>query len=331
MWRQVSRTHYALLRIVRIRHPCCLRRQCSRPPCRTVQGSTCSPSLRCRSKPSEPDAPVELEFSVLATAPASRPRRALKHGDTFIVIDNHGDIGATAGGTDGLFHADTRFLSHLELRLNGSQPLLLGSNVRDDNTLLAVDLTNPDSTYAGGADRAAEGHRARRAHDVPLARHAPISASRCAITATGRSSCSSSLHFDNDFADLFEVRGCSARAAARRLAQRHRGRTRCCCRYKGLDNVTAAHAAHLRSRAERDLRDHGVLSPRARAAANRSRSSCVISCTRAGRGSAGAVPARTAGGASRAARTIARRRHGRDLERAVQRGALPLGRRPRAC
>ena len=64
------------------------------------------------------------------------------------MVDSHGDIGASAGGSDGLYHADTRFLSHLELRLNGVQPLLLGSNVRDDNTLLAVDLTNPD-IYAG--------------------------------------------------------------------------------------------------------------------------------------------------------------------------------------
>ena len=28
--------------------------------------------------------------------------------------------------------------------LDGTQPLLLGSNVRDDNALLTVDLTNPD-------------------------------------------------------------------------------------------------------------------------------------------------------------------------------------------
>src|SRR5258708_37240138 len=87
---------------------------------------------------------TEVPYYIPATAAATRPRRALKHGDTFIVVDRHGDIGASAGGSDGLFHADTRFLSHLELRLNGAQPLLLGSNVRDDNTLLAVDLTNPD-------------------------------------------------------------------------------------------------------------------------------------------------------------------------------------------
>src|SRR6201990_1237392 len=92
--------------------------------------------------------PAEIPFYIPATGPASRPRRALKQGDTFIVVDSHGDIGASAGGPDGLFRSDTRFLSHLEFRLNGLHPLLLGSNLRDDNALLAVDLTNPD-IYAG--------------------------------------------------------------------------------------------------------------------------------------------------------------------------------------
>src|SRR6201982_2571286 len=93
-----------------------------------------------------PDAP----FYIPATGPATRPRRTLKHDDTFLVLDSHGDIGASAGGTDGLFHCDTRFLSHLELLLNGMQPLLLGSNVRDDNTQLTVDLTNPDNSLHRG-------------------------------------------------------------------------------------------------------------------------------------------------------------------------------------
>src|SRR5262245_3647872 len=86
----------------------------------------------------------EASFYIPATGSVTRPRRTLKSGDTFIVTDSHGDIGASAGEPDGLFHADTRFLSHLELRINGGQLLLLGSNVRDDNTMLAVDLTNPD-------------------------------------------------------------------------------------------------------------------------------------------------------------------------------------------
>src|SRR5262249_15782453 len=97
----------------------------------------------------------EAPFYIPATGAATRPRRTLKHDDTFIVVDVHGDIGTSAGGADGLFHADTRFVSRLELLLNDVQPLLLGCNVRDDNTSLNVDLTNPD-VYADGHLRLAK-------------------------------------------------------------------------------------------------------------------------------------------------------------------------------
>jgi glycogen debranching enzyme len=86
----------------------------------------------------------ETPFYIPATGSSTRPRRTLKHGDCFAVLDSHGDIGASAGGPDGIFFKDTRYLSHLEMRLNGDQPLLLGSNVRDDNSTLTVDLTNAD-------------------------------------------------------------------------------------------------------------------------------------------------------------------------------------------
>src|SRR5437764_2929059 len=87
---------------------------------------------------------LESSFYIPMTGQAARPRRTLKHDDTFIVLDSHGDIGASAGGPDGLFHADTRYLARLELMLNQTHPLLLGSNMRDDNSALTVDLTNAD-------------------------------------------------------------------------------------------------------------------------------------------------------------------------------------------
>ena len=86
----------------------------------------------------------ETPFYIPATGSSTRPRRTLKQGDCFAVLDSHADIGATPGGPDGIFFCDTRYLSHLEILLNGSQPLLLGSSVRDDNSILTVDLTNPD-------------------------------------------------------------------------------------------------------------------------------------------------------------------------------------------
>src|ERR1700730_17546587 len=90
------------------------------------------------------EAVSEQPFYIPMTGPAARPRRSLKHDDTFIVLDSHGDIGASAGGPDGLFNADTRYLARLELLLDDLQPLLLGSHLRDDNSAMTVDLTNPD-------------------------------------------------------------------------------------------------------------------------------------------------------------------------------------------
>ena len=50
----------------------------------------------------------EAPFYIPATDAPARPRRILKRDDTFGVFDSHGDIGASAGGEDGLFDADTR-------------------------------------------------------------------------------------------------------------------------------------------------------------------------------------------------------------------------------
>jgi glycogen debranching enzyme len=86
----------------------------------------------------------ETPFYITAKGALDKVRRVLKHGDTFAVFNSFGDIGAIASGEDGVFHRDTRHLSRFEFRLNGQQPLLLGSNIRDDNSVLTVDLTNPD-------------------------------------------------------------------------------------------------------------------------------------------------------------------------------------------
>src|ERR1700749_3717631 len=87
--------------------------------------------------------PAEATFAI-TTAQPSRLPRTLKYGDTFIALDSRGDIGAPEGESAGLFHEDTRHLSRLELLVNGAPPLLLGANLRDDNSAFIVDLTNPD-------------------------------------------------------------------------------------------------------------------------------------------------------------------------------------------
>jgi glycogen debranching enzyme len=121
------------------------------------------------------------------------------------VLDSYADIGALAGGPDGLFYSDTRYLSHLEIRLNGEQPLLLGSTVRDDNSILTVDLTNPD-IYAG-QELVLPKDILHVVRTVFLLRDTAYQ--RLRIQNEGERSCQVrlALAFASDFADLFEVRG----------------------------------------------------------------------------------------------------------------------------
>jgi glycogen debranching enzyme len=152
-----------------------------------------------------PDGFSEVPFYISARGQATRTRHTLKQGDTFVVLDSHGDIGASAGGEDGLFHCDTRYLSYLEVVLDGLQPLLLGSNLRDDNSMLTVELTNPDVFT--------DGHISLLKDTVHVARNTFIwqdtayqrlnlrnySDAEVTLRAT--------VYFGSDFADIFEVRG----------------------------------------------------------------------------------------------------------------------------
>src|SRR6201987_4352785 len=148
---------------------------------------------------------AESPFYIPMTGPAARPRRSLKHDDTFIVLDSHGDIGASAGGPDGLFNADTRYVARLELVLDEVQPLLLGSNLRDDNSALTIDLTNPD-VYRNGRI-VLQKDMLHIVRTIFLWRGTAYQ--RIGVQNHGESSASFDLTllFDNDFADLFEVRG----------------------------------------------------------------------------------------------------------------------------
>ena len=148
---------------------------------------------------------TESPFYIPMTGPAARPRRSLKHDDTFIVLDSHGDIGASAGGPDGLFNTDTRYLARLELVLDQVQPLLLGSNLRDDNSALTVDLTNPDVYRSGRIVLPKDMLHIVRT--IFLWRGTAYQRIGVQNHSENAASFDLTLLFDCDFADLFEVRG----------------------------------------------------------------------------------------------------------------------------
>ena len=178
---------------------------------------------------------VAEPFYIASRGPSSRPRRTLKDGDTFAVFDSHGDMGASAGGPDGLFDHDTRYLSRLELLINGMQPLVLGSSVRDDNLTLTVDLTNPDIFQDGRIVLARDTiHIVRTTYLWRNAAH-----QRLAIVNHGAATEAFRLvlTFGNDFADLFEVRG-EKRARRGKLSETVSGDGEVVFEYLGLDDVT---------------------------------------------------------------------------------------------
>jgi glycogen debranching enzyme len=178
--------------------------------------------------------PIELHeaaFTITATR-SSRPPSTLKYGDTFVVFDGRGDIAASSGGAAGLFHLDTRYLSRLELLVNGMQPLLLGSNLRDDNSALFADLTNPDFI--------SDQHLVLEKDTVHILRTIFVwrgtAYQRLAVRNYGDHEIDFrlSMLFANDFADLFEVRGShrERRGSAKTKVQ---GEHQVVLTYRGLD------------------------------------------------------------------------------------------------
>src|ERR1700720_1430176 len=190
----------------------------------------------------------ESPFYIPMTGPAARPRRSLKHDDTFIVLDSHGDIGASAGGPDGLFNADTRYVARLELVLDEVQPLLLGSNMRDDNSALTVDLTNPD-VYRNGRI-VLQKDMLHIVRTIFLWRGTAYQRVGVQNHGDRPASFDLTLLFDNDFADLFEVRG-EKRPRRGVGVSKLLGPADVMFEYSGLDGLSRVTALHFDPRPTR--------------------------------------------------------------------------------
>ncbi len=172
----------------------------------------------------------------IAVSAALQERRTLtlKHGDTFAVFDHRGDIGAEIGGSEGLYHLDTRILSQFTLLLEDARPLLLSSTTQDDNAMFSADLSNPDLL--------ADGQIALRREQIHLHRIRFILGGACYERLLIRNFSDRAwrigiaLRFAADFADLFEVRGEHRKARGRASASRDSDR-KSILRYTGLDGV----------------------------------------------------------------------------------------------
>jgi glycogen debranching enzyme len=160
-----------------------------------------------RPVPSAPGTTQVSQFFIPAIASLQERRpRTLKHGDTFGVFDHNGDALPCPGSPEGLFHRDTRHLSHLCLTIDGRRPLLLSSTLRDDNATLTCDLTNPDLYDAeerlGAEHDLIHIRRSRFLWNATCFERLSIrNFDECPRRVTVQ------IAFGADFADLFEVRG----------------------------------------------------------------------------------------------------------------------------
>ena len=175
----------------------------------------------------------ETFYIVAATDRTGGPPRVLKHGDTFAVFDQYGDIVAAEAGQQGLYYDGTRFLSRFELLLHGQRPLFLSSTVSDDNIVFTADLTNHDVlrqdtvVIPRGALHLARSRVLWHGTWVELIRVANYSLRTIEVPLT--------LRFDADFADIFEVRGTPRARRGERLADGVDAES--VLRYRGLDRV----------------------------------------------------------------------------------------------
>ena len=150
---------------------------------------------------------MDEQFYVLAASSRADDRtRVLKHGDTFGVFDRYGDVQPAGIGEQGLYHEGTRYLSRYELFLGTSRPLLLSSNVGEDNLVLTADLMNPD--LANGDHSAAIPRGS-----VHVLRSRLIRDATCYEQLRLRNfglqpvSFLLALRMAADYADMFEIRG----------------------------------------------------------------------------------------------------------------------------
>jgi glycogen debranching enzyme len=178
---------------------------------------------------------VEDEYYVRASSALADDRtRVLKYGDTFAVFNRYGDIEPLGRSQFGLFHAETRHLSQFTLRLNDQQPLLLSSNIREDNSFLSVDLTNLDSPIRGNESISRGGVHVFRLQFLRTAscyQHV-----RLLNYSSQPVRISVYFEFDADFADIFEVRGTKRERKGTLLPACIEGDAAILA-YKGLDNV----------------------------------------------------------------------------------------------
>src|SRR6266550_4470064 len=128
---------------------------------------------------------------------------AVKEGETFLYSDTEGNLDDRKDYGLGLYHKDTRFLSHFVMKLSGREPVLLSSS--SERAYMAhVDLTNP-ALYEG--DELAVPQQTLNIRRIRAINGRLFERVRVKNYNAYAVSLDLEFSFAADFSDIFEVRG----------------------------------------------------------------------------------------------------------------------------
>ena len=181
----------------------------SRDPVASVGGAE-----RPAGPAGEPVVTTSAERYVMSGGQASR--LVVKEGDIFLYSDSLGQASGGENSVLGLYYQDTRYLSRLELTIAGRKPVLLSSTA-ERGYAATIELTNLESRTPDGRTLPQASVHVRRTRFVSDCVHEHLRVRNYNPTEV---ELVLDLHFDADFADLFEVRGQRRRRRGARLPDR---------------------------------------------------------------------------------------------------------------
>jgi len=174
-------------------------------------------------------------YRLHASSLSSRRRtHVLAHGDTFVVLDQSGDVPFVVDEEAGLFFRGTRHCSQLELLVGGPPPFFLSGAVGRDGLAATANLANNDCTLDG----APVPHST-----IAIRRTTRLCRAQLIVRLTFHSFHTARLRLPvvvllaADFRDVFEVRGMQRLRRGTAFAPATEGDALVFA-YRGLDAVT---------------------------------------------------------------------------------------------
>ena len=193
------------------------------------------------TQPTQPTQPIQPEALTKAPAESVPPLLtdfaskvlAVKEGETFLYSDVAGNLDDRREWGHGLYHQDTRFLSHLRMKLSGRDPVLLSSSA-ERAYMSYIDLTNPELYEDGALSVSQQTLNVRRVRVVSGRLYERV---RIKNYNPKPVRLTMSVSLAADFADIFEVRGLRRPSRGHQEPPRAEG-SRAEFTYLGADRVT---------------------------------------------------------------------------------------------